>query len=292
MALIKFIGSSRSMFVTGNSGEEYQFFQVADGAWVIDVTLQGDIDAFVADTDNYAAYTLTTPVTDPLMAIKENSDDALTVVQAIQSRIGEVQASPTTNTLLDRLKTLATYLGALTETAPASDTESSGVNGRLQRIAQRLTTFFGAEGDSAPALATNASGTLGWLRKLVDHIGEVQASPTENTLLDRLKTIGTNTGQLPGHEYETVAAGQTDQVLGATGGAGDYLHSLICVVATAATSAVSIKDGAGSAISVLPDNVGGGIGTYTVPLGLASADGAWKITTGAGVSVVAAGRFT
>ncbi len=33
-----------------------------------------------------------------------------------------------------------TLLGPVTETAPATDTASSGLNGRLQRIAQRLTT--------------------------------------------------------------------------------------------------------------------------------------------------------
>lgn len=33
-------------------------------------------------------------------------------------------------------------IGALTETAPASDTASSGLNGRLQRIAQRLTSLL------------------------------------------------------------------------------------------------------------------------------------------------------
>lgn len=33
-------------------------------------------------------------------------------------------------------------IGGLTETAPASDTASSGLNGRLQRIAQRLTTLL------------------------------------------------------------------------------------------------------------------------------------------------------
>lgn len=37
-----------------------------------------------------------------------------------------------------------TKIGSLTETAPASDTASSGVNGRLQRIAQRLTTLIGS----------------------------------------------------------------------------------------------------------------------------------------------------
>lgn len=93
-------------------------------------------------------------------------------------------------------------------------------------------------------------------------------------------------------EYETVAASQTDQVMGATGAAGDYLSHLIVVVATAATAAVSIKDGGGSAISVFPNSPGGGIGTYTVPLGLTSLAGAWKITTGAGVSVIGVGNFT
>lgn len=33
-------------------------------------------------------------------------------------------------------------IGSLTETAPASDTASSGINGRLQRIAQRLTSLI------------------------------------------------------------------------------------------------------------------------------------------------------
>ena len=100
------------------------------------------------------------------------------------------------------------------------------------------------------------------------------------------------TAKSGGTEYETVAASQSDQSLGATGATGDYLERLICVVSTAATSQVQIKDGAGSAITVLPDNVGAGIGTYTVELGLTSLAGAWKVTTGAGVSVIAAGDFT
>lgn len=36
----------------------------------------------------------------------------------------------------------AARIGALTETAPATDTASSGLNGRLQRIAQRLTSLI------------------------------------------------------------------------------------------------------------------------------------------------------
>lgn len=37
---------------------------------------------------------------------------------------------------------LLAYLGIVTETAPVTDTASSGLNGRLQRIAQRLTTLL------------------------------------------------------------------------------------------------------------------------------------------------------
>jgi hypothetical protein len=60
-----------------------------------------------------------------------------------------------TNGYVDGLEGLATSLngyvdgletqtGGVTETAPATDTASSGLNGRLQRIAQRLTTLLGA----------------------------------------------------------------------------------------------------------------------------------------------------
>lgn len=40
------------------------------------------------------------------------------------------------------LATLVTDVGGLTETAPATDTASSGLNGRMQRIAQRLTSMI------------------------------------------------------------------------------------------------------------------------------------------------------
>ncbi len=61
-----------------------------------------------------------------------------------------------------------TKTGSLTETAPASDTASSGVNGRLQRIAQRITSLITALGSPFQAggsigntsfAATQATGT-------------------------------------------------------------------------------------------------------------------------------------
>lgn len=96
------------------------------------------------------------------------------------------------------------------------------------------------------------------------------------------------------NEYIAVAAGVTDQKLGAGDAArnGDLLERLVCVVAAPATSNVSIKDGtSGASISVLPAAVAGMVGTYPIPLSILSNAGHWHITTGAGVTVIATGRF-
>jgi len=90
--------------------------------------------------------------------------------------------------------------------------------------------------------------------------------------------------------YETVAVSQTDQVLGASGASGDFLSHLIISVATAATGTVSIKDGAGSAIVITAANTP--IGVYTVNIAALSSAGAWKVTTGAGATVIAVGAFS
>ena len=95
--------------------------------------------------------------------------------------------------------------------------------------------------------------------------------------------------------YEHVASSQTAQVLGGTGAVGDYLHRLICTVSTAATSLVQVVDGTGAGIlthTVLPNNVGGGVGVYNIEFNAVSANGAWKVTTGAGVEVMAVGIFS
>lgn len=92
-------------------------------------------------------------------------------------------------------------------------------------------------------------------------------------------------------QYEAVAASQTDQALGATGAAGDLLLRLIVTVATSATGTVSIQDSAsGSDIAITAANTP--IGVYVVEVEAYSTAGAWLVTTGAGASVVAVGRFT
>lgn len=96
--------------------------------------------------------------------------------------------------------------------------------------------------------------------------------------------------------YNTVAASQTAQALtGGSGGAtGDYLEGLLIVPAAAAAGAVSIKDGAGSAISIF---AGGGttalptLAPFFVPIDAVSTAGAWSVTTGVSVSCIATGKF-
>jgi hypothetical protein len=94
-------------------------------------------------------------------------------------------------------------------------------------------------------------------------------------------------------EYETVAASQTAQALGATGAAGDLVSGLLVIPATTSPGAVALLDDAtsitvfaGGALSV------GDLKPFFIPLGLKSVSGAWKVTTGANVSVIGMGNFT
>lgn len=95
------------------------------------------------------------------------------------------------------------------------------------------------------------------------------------------------------YNYETVAAGQTAQVLGVTGGTGDFLERLIIIPAVVACGVVTLLDGGTS----IPVFVGGGTTAlvdckpFVVEIRTKSVSGAWKVTTGANVSVIAVGDF-
>jgi hypothetical protein len=102
-----------------------------------------------------------------------------------------------------------TRMGSLTETAPADDTASSGLNGRLQRIAQRITSLialvptslgaktaansfsvtvatddlalarYGALTETAPASDTASSGLNGRLQRIAQNISTLITSIAE-----------------------------------------------------------------------------------------------------------------
>lgn len=97
--------------------------------------------------------------------------------------------------------------------------------------------------------------------------------------------------QSQGTRYETVAASQTAQVLGPNGAAGDYIKSLVIIPATTGAGNVALLDNTTS-ISVFVTGTLADLAPITIPLGMHSVSGAWKITTGANVSVIAIGDFT
>lgn len=137
--------------------------------------------------------------------------------------------------------TLDARTGSLTETAPASDTASSGLNGRLQRIAQRLTSLIallpaalGAGGGlkvdgSGTALPVSQSGTF-----------TVQPGNTANTTAWLVKGVGA-----PAVDYDTIIgptqASTTDTYVKKTGGASGTTVQTITVTFTDSTKTVLSK---------------------------------------------------
>lgn len=124
----------------------------------------------------------------------------------------------------------ADSIGSLTETAPASDTASSGLNGRLQRIAQRITSLI--------ALLPTALGTGGGLK--ID--GSGTALPVSGTI-----TANAGTGNhavIPG-STETAATGVT---IGTSGvgylGWLSTIAKLLSGTLTVASHAVTAVSGA------------------------------------------------
>lgn len=82
--------------------------------------------------------------------------------------------------------TLATedkaIVGSLTETAPASDTASSGLNGRLQRIAQRLTSLIGLLPSSLGSKADASSLAVTWATEDKAALGSItETAPASDT---------------------------------------------------------------------------------------------------------------
>ena len=94
--------------------------------------------------------------------------------------------------------------------------------------------------------------------------------------------------------YVTVAASQTDAVLG-TGGSGfnagknSLLERLIITVDAATDAVVTLEDGSGTAIPITTASAP--IGVHVVELGIQSTIGPWQLTTGANATVIAIGHF-
>jgi hypothetical protein len=148
---------------------------------------------------------------------------------------------------------------------------------------------FGANADAA-----SVSGSLSAkMRAIATALGATAFDLGQGTGGSRTLRVAVDSSQVDGSEYETVAASQTAQVLGATGGTGDFISGLLVVPATTspgnvllldnATSITVFTGGATSVSNLVP---------FFIPLGMTSVSGAWKVTTGANVSVIGIGNFT
>jgi flavin-dependent dehydrogenase len=94
-----------------------------------------------------------------------------------------------------------------------------------------------------------------------------------------------------GLEYETVAAGQTAQVLGATGATGDYLSHVVFQPTAVGAGTCTVLDNA-TVIYTFTTGTLADLRPIVVPFNANSVSGAWKITTGANMAALGVGDFT
>jgi hypothetical protein len=117
-----------------------------------------------------------------LSTVETNTANTATNVGTTNTTLGEVQATPTANTVLDRLKSTATNTGTT-----ASNT------GTILTSTGTTATNTGTIATNTGTTATNTGTAATNLGTLITNVGEVQITPTAYTILDRLKTIATNT---------------------------------------------------------------------------------------------------
>jgi hypothetical protein len=146
--------------------------------------------------------------------------------------------------------TLNTRVGDVTETAPATDTASSGLNGRLQRIAQRITSLIalipsaltGSGNFKVAVVESTASQTVSGT--VTANLGTIAGVATEATLANvatsaNQSTLNTRIGDV------TETAPSTDTASSGLNGrlqrTAQRLTSLIALVPSALTGSGNFK---------------------------------------------------
>lgn len=182
------------------------------------------------------------------------SANQATEISALAAILTKIIAAPSTEAKQDIIITaLGTLLttsdfdtktGSLTETAPATDTASSGLNGRLQRIAQRITSLIALLPTSLGAgggLKIDGSGTPLPISGTVAVTGAGDASAANQTLQITEETaINTVLGLI---SDAIVAAGATGSVSAKLRRVTQGLEDLKTLIVLAAGSAIIGKVG-------------------------------------------------
>lgn len=253
------------------------------------------------------------------------ADTTQPVSGTVTANLGTIAGVATEATLATRLSEsdFDAKTGSLTEAAPATDTASSGLNGRLQRIAQRLTSLIGllpaalvsgrldVNLGAAPATLT-VQGDVAQdgvdSGNPVKVGGEARSSdPTAVANADRVEFYADLNGKqitLPYSLPENMVSGATAAITDTTStpviaapGAGIRLYiTQLLVTNSHATvgTVVEIRDGSGGTVLQrgYAAPAGGGFApTFPVPLRLTAntALHAVNVTTGSSVYVSASG---
>jgi len=180
--------------------------------------------------------------------------------------------------------TNATRLGGLTETAPASDTASSGLNGRLQRIAQNVTTLIAATLKAAGPIAHDAADSTapvkGGHKATTSLAGRTLVADADVT--DSFAGIDGAQIVRPHCNLEDIVSGvaaitdgsSTSVIASAGAGVKNYITSAIFSNSSATAVTVDLRDGAAGSVKAtfpVPANVSGAICNLPVPLPFSAA---------------------
>lgn len=129
-------------------------------------------------------------------------------------------------------------------------------------------------------------------------VGSITVDPEAHAIVEVYTGAGLATGTNPAPVanstvYEAVGASATNQSLGATGAAGDYLAAVLIQPGTTSPGNVIVKDGS-TTIYTFPGGASSvaTLHPFVATFGAKSVSGAWNITTGTNVTAVAVGVFT
>ncbi len=162
-------GSGTTVATDNIGGINYQRVKLTWGADGTATDASAAAPIPVTDSANgtlIGAVTETAPATDTASSglngrLQRIAQRLTSLIALYPSSIGQKAKTTSLAVTLASDEDLLTNVGGLTETAPATDTASSGLNGRLQRIAQRLTTLIAVFPTSFDTNSGNkGSGTL------------------------------------------------------------------------------------------------------------------------------------
>lgn len=178
---------------------------------------------------------------------------------SLASILAKIVAAPALDASVDGLES---QVGIVTETAPATDTASSGLNGRLQRVAQRLTTINTTLGSPLQAGGSvSISGSVAVTGPLTDAQLRASAVPVTvsgvalDTSVDGLETLVTSTNT----KIDTVNTN-----LGAAADASSATGSIAAKLRFIASTGIPVTSLPSISLAASSNNIGD-VDVLTVP---------------------------